>query len=148
MAKYRNGAERSSPAAQTSGSALGVFLFSSRLTCTPLATPSTPVTQVMAPKIKLSEKKQRQVRITTHVTSCQVCYLSEDAQLSATHGVFSSVKTAARNRKVGAQSAKDPVTNATAVKPSVDSTKLWLHRNQRQEVPHFTIFINSCPLHS
>lgn len=44
-------------AAQTSGSALGVLVLSCRLTCTPLATPSTPVTQVMAPKIRLSEEK-------------------------------------------------------------------------------------------
>lgn len=56
MARYRKGADRSSPAAHTSGSARCVLLRSSRLTCTPLATPTTPVTQVMAPKIRLSEE--------------------------------------------------------------------------------------------
>lgn len=39
------------------GSARGVRLRSRRLACTPLATPSTPVTQVMAPKIKLPARK-------------------------------------------------------------------------------------------
>lgn len=53
-------------------------------------------------------------------------YLSEEAQFPATQGALSPVNTAARNRKVGAQSASEPVTNATAVKPSVDRTKLWL----------------------
>lgn len=60
MARYRKGAERSSPAAQTSGSARGVLVLSFRLSCTPLATPSTPVTQVMAPKIRLREERRRQ----------------------------------------------------------------------------------------
>lgn len=46
--------------AQTSGSARGVLVLSFRLSCTPLATPSTPVTQVMAPKIRLGEERRRQ----------------------------------------------------------------------------------------
>lgn len=44
--------------AQTSGSARGVLVLSKRLACTPLATPSTPVTHVIIPKIRLPEEKQ------------------------------------------------------------------------------------------
>lgn len=61
---------------------------------------------------------------------CEACYLSEEAQFPSTHGARSPANTAARNRKVGAHRAREPVTNATAVKPSVDSTKLWLWRKQ------------------
>lgn len=52
------------------------------------------------------------------------CYLSEAAQFPSTHGSLSPVKMAALKRKVGAQRAREPVTNATAVKPKVDNTKL------------------------
>lgn len=38
---------------------------------------------------------------------------------------------------MGAQSASEPVTNATAVKPKVDRTKLrlWRQETGREEVP-------------
>lgn len=58
-------------------------------------------------------------------------HLSEEAQwASSAHGAFCPENTAALNRKVGAQSAREPVTNATAVKPRVDKTKLRLRREQ------------------
>lgn len=53
--------------------------------------------------------------------------LSEAAQLPCWQGSCLPLKTAARNRKVGAQRASEPVTKATAVKPSVESTKLRLN---------------------
>jgi len=53
-------------------------------------------------------------------------YLSEEAQFPWRQGGRSPVNTAARNRKVGAHRAREPVTKATAVKPKVDSTKLEL----------------------
>lgn len=59
MARYRKGADNRRPAAHTRGSALGVFVLSARLTCTPLATPRTPVTQVMAPKIRLTDETDK-----------------------------------------------------------------------------------------
>lgn len=58
-------------------------------------------------------------------------HLSEEAQWAwSAHGAFFPVKTAALYRNVGAQRAREPVTNATAVKPRVDSTKLQLQGEQ------------------
>lgn len=66
----------------------------------------------------------------------QVRYLSVEAQFPSTHGARWSVNTAARNRNVGAQRASEPVTNATAVKPRVDSMKLWLQSEQTRKRQH------------
>lgn len=59
IVRYRKGADSSRPAAHTSGSARPVRERSRRLTCTPLATPSTPVTQVMTPKVRLEGRGER-----------------------------------------------------------------------------------------
>lgn len=60
----------------------------------------------------------------TYMHVIGVRHLSVAAQLSSTHGARSPVTTAALYRNVGAQRAREPVTNATAVKPKVDNTKL------------------------
>lgn len=51
--RKRKGAEPRRPAAQTSGSARGLAWRRRRLISTPRPTPSTPVTQVMSPKMRL-----------------------------------------------------------------------------------------------
>ena len=68
-----------------------------------------------------------------------VCYLSEVSHGPLTQGGLPSVKTAALKRKAGAQSAKEPVTKATAVKPNVDSTKLGLHTDTHKDIGLITI---------
>lgn len=47
-------------------------------------------------------------------------------------GALSPLKTAALKRNVGAQRAREPVTNATAVKPNVDNMKLQLRRREME----------------
>lgn len=49
-------AEPSMLTAHTSGSALSVFLRHRRVVAAPMSTPNSPVTQVMAPKIRLDHK--------------------------------------------------------------------------------------------
>lgn len=75
MAKYRNGDESSRPAAHTSGSALGVLVLSFRLACTPLATPSTPVMQVMIPKIRLWRERQKDQITAGEIMKTRIIYI-------------------------------------------------------------------------
>ena len=75
------------------------------------------------------------------MTVMGVPHLSEDSQCASTQGSFSPVKMAALNRKVGAQRAREPVTNATAVKPRVERRKLQLRRRWRGEEHTHTIDI-------
>lgn len=78
------------------------------------------------------------INMTVHACACtcvcvRICNLSEVSQGSWIHGCFSPVKTAALKRKAGAQSASDPVTKATAVKPNVDRTKLLLQKERKRD---------------
>lgn len=88
----------------------------------------------MAPKIRLREEKEREGgrSLGPCAIGCeaQARYLSEEAQFPSVHGARSPANTAALNRKVGAHRAREPVTNATAVKPRVESMKLWLRRKR------------------
>lgn len=64
---------------------------------------------------KLNNKKQK---------TC--FYLSEGSQGSTSHGSLRPCVTCARERKVGVQKARAPVTKAMAVTPKEDQTKLRL----------------------
>lgn len=59
-------------------------------------------------------------------------YLSKELQGSFSQGGLRPCVTCARDRKVGVQKARAPVTKAIAVTPKEDQTKLRLEKRQIQ----------------